>query len=56
MAKLTRNKGQGLIVIGISALAAMVIFLRFHIDFGAGVGLGISIPTLILGLISLKQQ
>ena len=56
MTKLTRSKGQELIVIGMIALAAMAIFLRFHIDFGAGVGLGISIPTLILGLISLKQS
>jgi hypothetical protein len=56
MTKLFRNKGQGLIVIGLVALAGMAIFLRFHLDFPAGLGLGIGVTTIGFGLYFLKQR
>ena len=47
---------KGSIVIAFAALAAMAIFLRFHIDFGAGAGLGIALGLMIFGLKPPKRE
>jgi hypothetical protein len=43
------KKGQGPIVAGMVACAASLILGRFHLDFLAGVGLGISLASFFLG-------
>jgi hypothetical protein len=48
--------GQAPIVIGIIALAVAGIALRLHLDFLAGVGFGIAIPSFFIGFRSLQRK
>jgi len=43
------KKGQSQIVVGMVACAASLILGRFHLDFLAGVGLGLSLASFFLG-------
>ena len=43
------KKGQGPIVVGMVACTVSLILGRFHLDFPAGVSLGISLASFFLG-------
>ena len=43
------KKGQPLIFAGMAACAVSLILVRFHLDFLAGVSLGISLASFFLG-------